>query len=251
MNLDRRKQIAEIINTEGTVKSEELVKRLGVSIETIRRDLTYLEKQGMIKKVYGGAASNKFMTAEPNYLNRESLNYDEKLAIATEAEKLINSQDAVFFDIGTNVLLLAKQLDEGKNIHAFTNSIRTAIALSEKGCEVIIPGGTLRSKELSLSGSFTIDNMDKFVFNKVFIGVGGITTDGVTDFVSEEAFVRNYLVKNANQVIALADFSKFGVQTMCKVCDIEDIDVLICDSKAPKKMLSDIEKMGVKVIIAD
>ena len=55
--------------------------------------------------------------------------------------------------------------------------------------------------------------------------MGGITTDGVTDFVPEEASVRNYLIKNANQVIALADFSKFGVRTMCKVCDIEDIDV--------------------------
>ena len=250
MNLDRRKQIAEIINAQGTVKSEELVKRLGVSIETIRRDLTYLEKQGMIKKVYGGAASNKFMTAEPNYLNRETLNFDEKLAIATEAEKLINPQDAVFFDTGTNVLLLAKQLGEGKNIHAFTNSIRTAIELSEKGCEVIIPGGTLRQKELSLSGASTIENINRFVFNKVFIGVGGITTDSVTDFVSEEAYVRNYLIKNANQVIALADFSKFGVRTMCKVCDLEDIDILICDSKAPKNMLNEIEKKGVKVIVA-
>ena len=92
--------------------------------------------------------------------------------------------------------------------------------------------------------------MQKFNVDKAIIGVGGITPDGVTDFIMSEARFRLQLIKNANTVIALADFSKFGVRSVCKVCDIEDVDVLITDKKAPIDMIKEIEKKGVKVIIA-
>lgn len=249
MNLDRRSQIAELISREGAVKNELLMQTFDISIETVRRDLAYLEKQGLIEKVYGGAVRKTFLSDEPNYLSRETANRAEKWAIAQAAEGLIEKKDTVFFDLGTTVLFLARQIAEEKQIVGFTNAIRTAVELSEKGFAVTIPGGALRPKELSVSGVLTYENMQNFNVDKIFVGVGGITTDGITDFIPEEAKLRRCMIENARQVIALADFSKFGVRAVCNVCAISEIDILVTDEKAPRNIVKALEKQGVKVII--
>jgi DeoR family transcriptional regulator of aga operon/DeoR family fructose operon transcriptional repressor len=222
----------------------------GVSIETVRRDLAFLEERGYCERVYGGAVRKKFMNVEPKYLNREKENSAEKHKIAIEAEKLISNGDTVFFDLGTTVQILANNLDSNKEIISFTNALRTAITLSDKGKKVFIPGGELRGGEYSLSGSISEDCMNDFNIDKAFIGVGGITENGISDFIISEARLRSKIIKNARKVIALADFSKFGVCAMCKVCDIECIDVLITDDKAPVNILRELEKNGIQIIIA-
>jgi DeoR/GlpR family transcriptional regulator of sugar metabolism len=250
MNQTRRKQIAELIEKKGTLSNTEIMERFDISIETVRRDLAYLEGKGALKRVYGGAIKNEVNSVEPNYTNRESLNDSEKIAIAMEAEKLINPNDTVFFDIGTTVLHLANRVDASKNVLAFTNSLRTAMALSDKAKSVVLTGGQLRYGEFCVSGSIAEENMLRFNVNKVVIGVGGITEDGITDFIVEEASLRQKMIKNAETVIAIADFSKFGVRAVCNVCDIDDVDILITDEKAPEDLIKHAQKKGVKVIIA-
>ncbi|MBO5060965.1 MAG: DeoR/GlpR transcriptional regulator [Clostridia bacterium] len=251
MNQERRDKIAEMLERQHTIKNTELMERFGISIETVRRDLAYLEEQGFLERVYGGAVRKRFMNAEPGYTNREKENSSEKLMIAHEAEKLIHQNDTVFFDLGTTVLSLARNIDSGKDITAFTNSLRTAIVLSEKGCDVIIPGGQLRAGEFAVSGSLAESGMQQFNIDKAIIGVAGITESGITDFVLKEASLRRQVIKNARKVIALADFSKFGVRAMCNVCPLADIDVLITDEKAPSDMLKEFEKKGIKIIVAN
>ncbi|MBQ8196828.1 MAG: DeoR/GlpR transcriptional regulator [Clostridia bacterium] len=248
MNQERRSQVVELINKKGTVTNAELMETFGVSIETVRRDMAFLEARGLIERVYGGAVKKRFMSVEPAYLSREKENADEKEAIAKETEKHINVGDAVFFDIGTTVLPIVNYLNEDKKVTGFTTSLRTAIALADKGFKVVIPGGELRKGEFSVSGSLTEQNMQSFNVNTAIIGVGGITIDGVTDFFIQEAGIRSQVIKNANTVIAVADHSKFGVRAVCNVCKIDDIDILITDNKAPKDTLKAFEKKGVKVI---
>jgi DeoR/GlpR family transcriptional regulator of sugar metabolism len=91
--------------------------------------------------------------------------------------------------------------------------------------------------------------MKNFNVDKAVIGAGGITENGVTDFIIEEASLRSQIIKNAREVIVVCDYSKFNIRAMCNVCDIEDIDVLVTDSKAPKTVLEKIRKKGVKVIV--
>ncbi len=249
MNQERRNLILDILNRQGTITNDEIMERFKISIETVRRDLKYLENEGLLKRVYGGAVLKRHSVSEPEYKKREQENSKEKNAIAIEAEKFISSEEAVFFDLGTTVQMIAEKLDIKKKINAFTNSIRTALALSEKGCEVFIPGGFLRKGEFSLSGSITDDNMKHFNIDKAFIGVGGITEDGITDFITSEASLRSQIIKNAKTVIAVADYSKFGVRSMCNVCSLKDIDILITDTKAPQKTLEKIKKQGIRVII--
>lgn len=250
MNRDRRNQIVEMLNRQQTIKNAEIMEKFNISIETVRRDLAYLEERGFLERVYGGAVRKSFMNSEPEYISREKESSGEKVAIAKEAEKLIHSNDTVFFDLGTTVQLIAQNLGEDKTITAFTNSLRTAITLSEKASSVIIPGGQVRNGEYAVSGSMAERNMSQFNVDKVFIGVGGITEEGITDFIQNEAVLRTQVIKNAGKVIVVADYTKFGIRAMCNICDMEDIDILITDEKAPVDMLKNFEKNGTKVIIA-
>ena len=251
MNQERRNQIIDLINKNRTVTNAELMEHFGISIETVRRDLNDLEKRGYLERVYGGAIKKSFRGEEPLYDSREVENHAEKRVIAAEAEKLIQQNDAVFFDLGTTVLLLAKLLSREKKVTAFTNSLRTAIALTEAtNAEVLLLGGQLRPHELTVSGHYAEELMQNFNVDKAVIGLAGITEDGITDFHIAEANLRRQVIKNARQVIALADFSKFGVRTMNNVCELSDIDILITDEKAPADLLRKIEKAGVRTIIA-
>ena len=249
MNHERRNSILELINKNNTVTNGELISTFGISIETVRRDLAYLENAGLIQRVYGGAVKKGYIKTEPSYLNREKDNVKEKELIALEAESFISASDSVFFDLGTTALFVARAVDVNKNITSFTNSLRTAIELSDKGVNVVVPGGELRKGEYSVYGSLAENNMKNFNVDKAIIGAGGITENGVTDFIIEEAGLRSQIIKNAREVIVVADYSKFNIRAICNVCNIEDVNVLITDSKAPKNVLDKIRNKGVKVIV--
>ena len=250
MNHDRRNEIVEMLNKKPTIKNEEIMSRFGISIETVRRDLAYLEEHGFLERVYGGAIRKRFMNSEPEYTNREKESPSEKIAIAQSAQNFIEPNDTIFFDLGTTVGEVARNVDNSKKIFSFTNSLRTAITLSEKGFNVVIPGGKVRCGEFAVSGGMAENDMKSFNFDKAFIGVGGITETGITDFITDEAILRTQIIKNAEVVIAVADYSKFGIRAMCNICDIEDIDILITDENSPKDILKQFEKQGVKVIVA-
>lgn len=249
MNQWRRERIAEMVNKNNTITNEEIMQTFGVSIETVRRDLAYLEERGLLERVYGGAVKKKFMSVEPKYASRESVNNGEKKEIALVAESMILENETVFFDLGTTVLLIANLLNEEKNITAFTNSLRTAMCLADKNQNVIMPGGKVRGMEYAVSGSISEDCMLNFNIDKAFIGAGGINENGITDFIIDEARLRSKIIKNAEKVIVVADFSKMGIKAPCKVCELSDIDVLITDEKAPKELLKKISKIGVEVIV--
>jgi len=141
-----------------------------------------------------------------------------------------------------------KQLSE---VTVFTNALRTAVELSENpGCSVILPGGQLRAKELTLSGYPADVNFTHFNVDKAFIGIGGITENGVTDFHIGEAQLHRQMIENARQAIVLTDSSKLGVRAMNNICELSQIDIVITDANAPKQILKTLEQAGVRVIIA-
>lgn len=249
MNQKRRTQIVKLLEEQQALTNQELMERFDISIETVRRDLAYLESIGALTRVYGGAVKKDVVKTEPLYSSREQENNREKLLIAKEAQRFISPDDAVFFDLGTTVENVAKRLDKAKNIHAFTNSVRAAVTLCDKCADVILTGGRIRQGELSLSGTLSLDNVSKFNITTAIIGAGGITEQGVSDFIVDEAGLRSRVIENAEKVIVLADYKKFGVRAVCKVCEFSDVDVLITDDKAPKNVLKKIRNAGVQVVV--
>lgn len=251
MKLDRRNQIVELINQKRTVQNAELMERFGISIETVRRDLEYLEQQGYLRRVYGGAVVNVTLGSEPEYENRTQAQLREKNAIAAAAAKLIRPNETIYLGVGTTVQAMTQHVKEFMGLTVFTNALRTAVELSEvPGCSVILPGGQLRPKELTLSGFPAEENFAHFNVDKAFIGIGGITENGVSDFHIGEARVHRKLIKNARESIVLADSSKLGVRAMNNVCQLDEIDIVITDDKAPKHIVKALAQAGIRVIIA-
>lgn len=251
MKAERRSQITELIMRQKTVNNAELMERFGISIETVRRDLEYLEQQGCLRRVYGGAVANVTLGGEPEYASRSQYRYEEKDAIAAEAAKLIEPGDTIYLGVGTTVQAIVRHIQNIKELTVFTNALRTAVELSDiPGCTVILPGGQLRTKELTLSGFPAEENFDHFNVDKAFVGIGGITEAGVTDFHTGEARLHKKLIQNARQAIVVTDSGKLGLRAMNNVCSIHDIDIVITDSHAPKGMVKVLEEAGAKVILA-
>ena len=133
MNQERRNQIVELINQKRTIKNTELMERFGISIETVRRDLEYLEHQGCLQRVYGGAVLKTSLGSEPEYNSRSKDHADEKNAIAAAAARLVEPGDSVFLGVGTTVQAMAQYLKNIPNLTAFTNSLRTAPFQCQQG----------------------------------------------------------------------------------------------------------------------
>ncbi len=251
MKVERINQIVDLISQQRTVSNSELMDRFGISIETVRRDLDYLEQQGVLRKVYGGAVVNVSLNSEPEYASRSQTNFKEKNSIAQQAVKLIHPGDTVYLGVGTTVQAMVQYMKNIGPITVFTNAMRTAVELSEiPGCTVILPGGQVRAQELTLSGFPAEENLIHFNVDKAFIGIGGITEDGISDFHIGEACLHRQLVLNARQSVALADSTKLGARAMTNVCTLNQIDLVITDRNAKKHSVKSLEKAGAKVVVA-
>ncbi|MCI9229247.1 MAG: DeoR/GlpR transcriptional regulator [Dorea sp.] len=249
---ERRKKIMEMLQEDEIVKVSELMHLFDVSIETIRRDLEYLEERGSLSRVYGGAVLPQPKAIEPSYEKREVKNFDEKKAIGEKAVELVQDNDIIAIDIGTTTLEFAKALVGKKRITVITNSMKIAMVLTvDPDIRVIMLGGEVRSGEFSVSGSLAVSDMNRFNTEKLFLGIGGLSlTKGLTDYHMEETNLRRIAIANTQKVIALADYSKIGVIAMNNVCGLEDMDILVTDSQADHSVMSKLQEMGIDVIVS-
>jgi DeoR/GlpR family transcriptional regulator of sugar metabolism len=249
---ERRNEIIMKIRKQRTIKVSDLMDEFKVSIETIRRDLEYLEKKGCLRRVYGGAVLHGLYGEEPEYENREIINYPQKQAIGKKAAEFINDGDTLFIDVGTTIMEVVKQLRDKKNLTVITNATLIAHELiNHEGCRVILLGGELRRGELSVSGFMSDTNIKNFFATKTLLGIGGITLEtGVTDYDMHEASTRRLMVERSDEVIAVADYSKFGVTAMNYVCPVEKIHILVTDWTTPPKVIADYRSRGLTVYTA-
>lgn len=246
---ERHKQILEELENNNIVRIAQLSKNLGVTRQTIRRDLAELEKTGLIKKVHGGAVLNK-TNVEPSYSIRNNTNIQEKEIIAKKAVEFVDEGDAIFLDIGTTTLMMAKKLKKRNKLTVITNFLLIALELANSpGIKVIMSGGELRGEELSLSGPISNKSVENIFLDKSFIGVGGLSIEGgFTDYHLDESEFRRMMIKHSKKSYALADHSKMNVTAIFKSADIHEIDVLITDEKSPESLLKHLAEKGIEVI---
>lgn len=249
---ERQNEIIERIRVQGIVRVEKLASEFDVSAETIRRDLEKLEEEGCLRRVYGGAVLMDANKTEPLYALRAGLNMEHKIAIGRLASQLIKKGDTLVIDLGTTTLEFAKALAKHTDLLVITNSLHIASTTVEfQGFRVIIPGGHLRAKELTLSGTMTTRFLQQFHVNKTILGAGGIDLEnGVTDYHIEEAEVRRTMIDVADEVIVLADHSKFGVTALSRVAPLKAIDICVTDWETPGIYLDKLVERDVKTIVA-
>ena len=247
----RHSEILRIVREEGTSTITGLATRLGVSLETIRRDVKPLSDQGELLKMHG-AVSLPYQVGEAPFERRMRENADAKRRIAVAAARLIKDGDSVMLDTGTTTSLLGRELLKKRSLTVVTNSSDIARTLATvNGNTVYMAGGELHGDNGAAFGRSAVDFISHFKVRHAIISIGAVDLGiGPMDYSLEEAeFARMVLSRGENRII-VTDHSKFGRTALVKVCDFTGFDTLITERTPPKDMAGALERAGARLILA-
>ncbi|KWX85263.1 DeoR family transcriptional regulator [Paenibacillus riograndensis] len=244
---ERKRSIVQFVERHTRASVQELSQDLGVSESTVRRDLKELEEARLLKRTHGGAVSLQSVNFEAAFPDKADRFLEEKQRIARKAVEMIQEGDAILLDGGTTTLQIARALKTFSNLKVITNSM---IALNElKDCrniEVSITGGMLRPDTLAFVGPMTERSLEMVRVDKAFIGTNGLDIhEGITTPNMLEAATKRKLISVAKQAILLADHSKIGQVSVCKVADLQEIDHCILDTGAPEGFIRGLEGLDL------
>lgn len=250
---ERLSKIIELLAGDRRVTVSDLSQLLNVSESTIRRDLSLLEKRGLVKRTHGGAVPAAGTAFEPSFIQKEIEFIKEKESIGRKAAEMIEEGETIILDSGTTTLQVARQCQNKQNLTVVTNSIHIALELSgARGIEVVMVGGSLRKITFSLVGSMAEDGLRGLYADKVFLGVNGITQhQGLTTPSIVEAKIKRLMLESSREAIVVADHSKVGHVTFASIAPIDRIQTLITDSGISEVDRRWIEESGVRVILAE
>ncbi len=250
--LERQKRILEQLKVNGAVTVSKLSTELGVTEETVRRDLEKLEKQEALVRTHGGAVPIDENKQEVSLERRKKINTDIKEKLAKEAVKFITPGDSIFIDASTTTFFMAQELRNFHGITVITNSLRVAEKLSGlPDIKLIVVGGMV-SMNQSLVGSMAESNIQNHYFvNKMFFSSRGISTAGILESNEQECFIKQSMMQNATERFYLCDKSKFGRVGFVKLAKLEDIHYVITEQGAVDselKVVLDEYKVEIKTI---
>lgn len=250
---ERRKYILDNILKDGFVKVSELAATLGVTQTTIRKDLNYLESQGVLQRAHGSAIPTAPQVIDINLSAKRLINYDAKQKIAAKAATLIQSDDSILIASGSTITLFAEALKPKGRLNVVSISVNISAHLGDiPGITVMQVGGILYGNTLSVLGAEASKTIENLYCSKVFFGVDGLDLDyGLTCGTGEEASITQKMMHSAQTSIVLVDSSKVGQRGFARICEVGDIDILITDKGMPLETRQRIENMGVKLIIAE
>ncbi|WP_027416662.1 DeoR/GlpR family DNA-binding transcription regulator [Aneurinibacillus terranovensis] len=250
---ERKKTILERLAREERLPVPVLAEALNVSSETIRRDLERLEKEGKLKKVYGGAVLARSDSWEPPFDKKTMINIKEKRAIGKLAASLVEDGDVIMLGNGTTPLELIRYLDGKKNVTLITHSAPAMLLAIEvfKG-RIIFIGGEVDVSQKSTHGPLSELTLRHLKADKAFISAGGVSIiDGITDYDLNEAYMSHMLMERAEQLIVLADHTKFGKTTLAHICSLKNVSTLISDTYCPEEWKQTLAGQEIELLLAD
>ncbi|MGX6961931.1 DeoR/GlpR family DNA-binding transcription regulator [Vagococcus xieshaowenii] len=219
---ERHQLIMNSLESHNVVKVLELVEATHASETTIRRDLQLLEELGKLKRVHGGAKIIREVTPELPLTIKENLHMEEKKKIGQWVGKLIKDNEVIFIDSGTATYQVLPFLKE-KKIRAVTNSIIHAQYLSSINIPTTVLGGQLKMTTGAIVGNETLKQLEKYHFSKALVGVNAIHHQfGLTTPEEEEALVKESVMHHAEEVLILADHSKFEMINFVKFGELTE-----------------------------
>lgn len=245
--------ILQMLASKEMVTIGELLETFDVSIETVRRDLNYLAKAKLIKKVYGGAIlfdrSANFVSSGST---RISENYAEKEAIGRACAQLIHDGDTVFLGPGTTVRQVAKYLKNHQKLTVITTSLYVITELMDSDVTLYIVGGKINNLDATIAAPVPNQGWDWIAAPKAIIGVGGISSKyGVTDFSVNESQLLKDMLNNSMNVIVVADNSKFGLVHPCITCSLSRVSRIITGCAQQEDILEDFADYRQRFLFVD
>ncbi|NEN82318.1 DeoR/GlpR family DNA-binding transcription regulator [Paenibacillus elgii] len=250
---ERKKTIMGQLLQDEKVQVHALAEQLNVSPETIRRDLDRLEKEGLLKKVYGGAVKARMDSWEPPFIQREQMNNGAKTSIGKLAASLVKEGETIMIDNGTTTMEIVRHLQNRPDVTVVTHSVPVLLLAMElfKG-RIIFAGGAVNVNQQSVGGTLTEAMLQQFKVHKAFISVGGISlVEGITDYDLNEASVSRKMIERAEESIVLADHSKFGKTTFANIAALQDISMIITDRECPADWIHQLREKGIEIFMAE
>lgn len=247
----RYDRILEILDDVHSVRVSELVEEFGVSVETVRRDLEYLESIGKLKRVHGGAILEIDNSKEQSFTTRETLHIEKKREIGEIATRYVKENMVIAMDVSTTNTEFAKALKKKiQSLTVITNSLPIAMELSEMpNYTIILLGGQIRNSELCVVGEMAERFLDPFHIDRLFLSMSGISLyEGLTDYGVGEWNIKKKMLAKASSCYVLADSSKFDAVSMLKVCTFDEIDGIITDSSLSEKIKRKYEEKHITII---
>jgi DeoR family transcriptional regulator, aga operon transcriptional repressor len=232
---ERRQHILELVQKQGRVLVADLSSELKISQITIRKDLDWLQSQGLIQRSHGGALRiHSSALADPSLQEKQKQHFAEKQKIAAAAVKMVEEGQCVILDSGTTTTAIAQGLKRFNRLTVITNAVNIAAELAGTDFEVILIGGTLRKNSFSLVGPLAEDNLEEMHADILFLGVDGIDLEiGITTPNFLESRVNRAMVRAAHKVVVVCDSSKFNHRSLSRIMPASAIHYLITDRNLP------------------
>jgi DeoR/GlpR family transcriptional regulator of sugar metabolism len=247
----RQEKIKQYIETHGLANVQELAEQFNVSDMTVRRDLEDLRTQNVIERIHGGAVSKNAskLLLQPPLIRRMDDQREEKQAIGRGVEGLLENGEKIFLGSGTTTYWIADAIKNRSDLIVFTNALTVANLLAFSPVSLIVIGGMLRKHELSLIGHFALSSLEGLRVDTVIFGTYGIHPEyGLTSDHPEEIATDQALMKIGNQLIIVADHTKFGTISTSRTARITEVDIIITSNQTPSNYIQQIKSQGVEVI---
>ena len=248
---ERRNRLLELVRTRRFASLPELVEQLGVSESTIRRDLDQLEEQGLARRIHGGVLYTGSSPKLPHFDAQQPAEWEKKRAIAATAAKLIEDGDTILVDGGSTTYEVARLL-VGRPLHVVTTSLPVAnLFASDGNSDLVLIGGNICSRTGVARGPYADQMLSMVRVRKAILSVAGIHDDGFfnNDLLLVET--ERAMMRAANEVIVVADSTKFGHQSLTHLCPLGAVHHVVVDDGIAQEWRTKLQAAGVDLIVAE
>lgn len=248
---ERHDGITALVRNKGYITIEELSQYFRVTVQTIRRDLNKLHKEGRLIRYHGGAGASSSVE-NISYSQRKISYLNEKERIARLVASHIPENSSLFLNIGTTTEAVAKALVNHKGLKIITNNINVATILSQNtDFQVFITGGRIRNRDGGILGQDTCVAIEQFRVDFGIIGISGIDLDGtMLDFDYDEVRAAQAIIRSARQTFLVTDHSKFSRRPMVRLGSVAEISAIYTDAPPPKAIKTLMAENNVALHIA-
>lgn len=249
---ERQQHILDRARTAGRVDVNSLAEVLDVTPETVRRDLTILERHGVLRRVHGGAIPVERLGFEAGIEARIERYLAEKERIAKAALSHLPDEGTILLDAGTTTLRLAELLPRDHELTIVTNSLGIAATVAQRpNLSLYLLGGRVRGRTLAAVGTWVTDALREVFVDVAFIGTNGLSVErGLTTPDQSESAAKHAMIRSARRSVVLTDHTKIGVDHFARFADLSDIAAVITDNGLDPETAAEIEAMGPEVVLA-